>query len=420
MTLNQSKITSDDIKAKQSVAEKTEVEIDNVRKGYTSVRFSVLRCLRAVDATRVHEEVRPSTRLRENGDGRGRRDAVAGAERAREGEASVGAQVAYSADKSCSSASRVWRTSSPSTTPTPRLVHQPLRGLHQKQRPLAMYLRDSTTCTTTSSTRCTRTSVSRCSRRTSCCSPSCHIRILQGKNELDENEWLFFLTGGALGVLRCCGAFHVTRGHRRGRGPFFSSLSCFGVSGRRGGSRDKRSRRWRRHGTAPPRRRRRDATSTATAMLRARVSLDNRHANPAEEWLATKLWNEICLLDDLTAFKGLREHVDRTPHQWRTLYDSTDPQDEPLPGRWDKLTGLKRLCLLRCIRPDKVVLGVQKFVISQMGEKSDPAASPFDLQGVLRRVFMCATLVFVLAPGSSDGECVGGGRSYGREVGRSH
>ena len=24
------------------------------------------------------------------------------------------------------------------------------------------------------------------------------IRILQGKNELDENEWLFFLTGGAI------------------------------------------------------------------------------------------------------------------------------------------------------------------------------------------------------------------------------
>jgi dynein heavy chain len=24
------------------------------------------------------------------------------------------------------------------------------------------------------------------------------IRILQGKNELDDNEWLFFLTGGAL------------------------------------------------------------------------------------------------------------------------------------------------------------------------------------------------------------------------------
>ena len=40
VTLNQSKVTSDDIKAKQSVAEKTEIEIDNVRKGYTSVRGS--------------------------------------------------------------------------------------------------------------------------------------------------------------------------------------------------------------------------------------------------------------------------------------------------------------------------------------------------------------------------------------------
>ena len=43
----------------------------------------------------------------------------------------------------------------------------------------------------------------------------------------------------------------------------------------------------------------------STETLRAGVSLDNKHANPAEDWLATKLWNEICLLDDLAAFKGL-------------------------------------------------------------------------------------------------------------------
>ena len=131
------------------------------------------------------------------------------------------------------------------------------------------------------------------------------IRILQGKNELDDAEWLFFLTGG--------------------------------------------------------------------------VSLDNPHKNPAQDWLAPKLWNEICLLDAIPAFRGLREHVDRCPHQWRTLYDSTDPQEEPLPDTWDKLTGLKRLCVLRCVRPDKVVLGVQKFVISEMGEKF-VRPPPFDLQ----------------------------------------
>ena len=152
-------------------------------------------------------------------------------------------------------------------------------------------------------------------------------------------------------------------------------------------------------------------------MPRAGVSLDNKHANPAEDWLATKLWNEICLLDDLAAFKGLREHVDRTPHQWRTLYDSTDPQDEPLPGRWDKLTGLKRLCLLRCIRPDKVVLGVQKFVISQMGEKF-VRPPPFDLQACYDESSCVQPLVFVLAPGSDPmGSVLEAAEAIGREVG---
>ena len=152
-------------------------------------------------------------------------------------------------------------------------------------------------------------------------------------------------------------------------------------------------------------------------MLRAGVSLDNKHANPAEDWLASKLWNEICLLDDLAAFKGLREHVDRTPHQWRSLYDSTDPQEEPLPGRWDKLTGLKRLCLLRCIRPDKVVLGVQKFVISEMGEKF-VRPPPFDLQACYDESSCVQPLVFVLAPGSDPmGSVLEAAEAIGREVG---
>lgn len=32
---------------------------------------------------------------------------------------------------------------------------------------------------------------------------------------------------------------------------------------------------------------------------------DNRNANPAPQWLSEKAWTEICLLDDLPAFKVL-------------------------------------------------------------------------------------------------------------------
>ena len=90
VTLNQSKVTSDDIKAKQSVAEKTEIEIDNVRKGYTSVRASASR---AVPSDAVDGAVRESTRS----------------------FVSVGPRRWPTRRKFCFSASLVWRTSSPST-----------------------------------------------------------------------------------------------------------------------------------------------------------------------------------------------------------------------------------------------------------------------------------------------------------------
>merc|ERR1712072_347812 len=101
----------------------------------------------------------------------------------------------------------------------------------------------------------------------------------------------------------------------------------------------------------------------------------------------------------------------------RTLYDSTDPQEEPLPGRWDKLEGLKRLCILRCIRPDKVVLGVQKFVIAAMGEKF-VRPPPFDLQACYDESSCVQPLVFVLAPGSDPmGSVLEAAEAIGREVG---
>jgi len=129
------------------------------------------------------------------------------------------------------------------------------------------------------------------------------------------------------------------------------------------------------------------------------VSLDNPHANPCADWLAAKQWNEICLLSDLNAFSGLRDNFEPLKKQWRGVYDAADPQDATLPGNWDKLEGLRRLCVLRCIRPDKVVLGIQKFVISELGERF-VRPPPFDLQACYDESVAVSPLVFILSPGS--------------------
>lgn len=49
--------------------------------------------------------------------------------------------------------------------------------------------------------------------------------------------------------------------------------------------------------------------------------------------------------------------------EWRTVFESEDPQKETIPlESGEELTRMQLLCVLRCLRPDKVVAAVQDFV----------------------------------------------------------
>lgn len=58
------------------------------------------------------------------------------------------------------------------------------------------------------------------------------------------------------------------------------------------------------------------------------------------------------------------EHLD----EWRILYDSTNPQTEPLPGNWQgRLDLFQRLLLLRAMRQDKLTPAIMQYVAEVMG-----------------------------------------------------
>lgn len=58
-------------------------------------------------------------------------------------------------------------------------------------------------------------------------------------------------------------------------------------------------------------------------------------------------------------FWFLNAFLDFSP-EWKEVYDSVTPQDAQYPDPWQlKLTGLSRMVVLRCIRPDKIVPAVQ-------------------------------------------------------------
>ena len=91
--------------------------------------------------------------------------------------------------------------------------------------------------------------------------------------------------------------------------------------------------------------------------------------NPAASWLVERGWKELGRLEKLPAFDSISASFTSEPESWRPLYDSLEPHKVPLPGRFGGLEAFRKLLVVRCIRPDKVVPAVQDFVEANLGKK---------------------------------------------------
>lgn len=136
-------------------------------------------------------------------------------------------------------------------------------------------------------------------------------------------------------------------------------------------------------------------------LLTGGVVVDNAQVNPNSKWISDKMWGEICRIDSVSkTFNGIRKSVEENHDTWKELYDSSNAQSHVLPFGWDsKLNGFQKLLLLRCFRPDKLILAIQEFVVAQMGEKYVKPPT-FDLEGCFNDSTNISPLVFVLSAGS--------------------
>ncbi|KAA8590936.1 hypothetical protein FQN60_001879 [Etheostoma spectabile] len=120
------------------------------------------------------------------------------------------------------------------------------------------------------------------------------------------------------------------------------------------------------------------------------VGLQNTSANPDPSWLQDKCWDEICRAKAF--IKG--------PEDFKSIYDSKDPSNSPLPAPWcEQLNDLQKMIIVRCLRPDKVVPAVIKYVTGRLGKKF-VQPPPFDLSKSYLDSNSTIPLVFVLSPGA--------------------
>lgn len=82
--------------------------------------------------------------------------------------------------------------------------------------------------------------------------------------------------------------------------------------------------------------------------------------NPASDWISERMWKNILTLPVLPIFTKLAQEFKAFQKEYKMVFDSADPQKEPLPGHWDRdLDEFQKMLVLKCVRADKITNAMQ-------------------------------------------------------------
>ncbi|XP_055607362.1 dynein axonemal heavy chain 3 isoform X2 [Uranotaenia lowii] len=138
-------------------------------------------------------------------------------------------------------------------------------------------------------------------------------------------------------------------------------------------------------------------------LLAGGLALDNPYANPAPEWLPEKAWTDLVRACSLQPLKNLRESFEANLNVWKIFYNESTPEERKLPEPFQEHEGLVKLIILKCIRPDKVVPALQKFIIQMIGPSYIEPPN-FNLRLAYEDSSPRIPLIFMLSPGSDPME----------------
>jgi dynein heavy chain, axonemal len=121
--------------------------------------------------------------------------------------------------------------------------------------------------------------------------------------------------------------------------------------------------------------------------------------NPSDGWLENKDWASIIELSEFNSFNGFANDFISHVDQWKTVWESTEPENISWPGDWKgKLTLVQQVIILRILRPDKVVSGIEKIISKELGP-SFVSPPPFNLELSFKDSNTKVPIVFILSPG---------------------
>ena len=133
-------------------------------------------------------------------------------------------------------------------------------------------------------------------------------------------------------------------------------------------------------------------------------SSDPKPVENPTKWISDSSWPDVyrhmTALTETVKLKGVYDDFMANPDRFKTLFDSLNPHEEPLPEPWnEKLDQFEKLLVLKAIRMDKVQLGIEGWISAKMG-KQFIIPPTFDLPRCFKDSTNLTPLIFLLSPGS--------------------
>merc|ERR1711884_729489 len=80
-------------------------------------------------------------------------------------------------------------------------------------------------------------------------------------------------------------------------------------------------------------------------------------------------WGAIKSLSAMEEFRNLDRDIENNAKRWRKFVEAEAPEKEKFPQEWKKKDALQWLCMMRCLRPDRMIYAVQGFIEEKLGPR---------------------------------------------------
>ena len=78
------------------------------------------------------------------------------------------------------------------------------------------------------------------------------------------------------------------------------------------------------------------------------------------DFLAMQGWGALRTLSEFEEFRGLDKDIEGSAKRWKKFVESECPEKEKFPQEWKNKNSLQKLCMMRCLRPDRMTYSVLK------------------------------------------------------------